>query len=730
MSQGWFELKVVAKSEEAQGIFRFELASPDGRDLPEFEAGSHLEVSIENMIRHYSLASSPLDRGRYVLGIQREQNGRGGSLTFCDTFDVGKVIQVRGPHNLFKLVPDGRSYLLLAGGIGITPIMSMAEALWAEGKEFRFHYSVRTKERMAFYEALMRSPFADKVVFHFDDGAPEQRLNLSDLLSNPETGAQFYFCGPPAMIDAAVAEARAKGWAQDQIHYERFSAAPVAGENMVFQIVIKSTGQKIIVPPEKTAVQVLAEAGYHIPVSCEQGVCGTCVTKVVEGIPEHRDSFLLDDEKSSNSLFMPCCSRARSDVLVLDLSESVGRVGGSNLSDVAVLKQTDTGVGGKITLDALLADPYPIYGQLREHEPVAWVPAANRFLVTRFRDVTQIERQPDIFSSVEHHSMMHRAIGETMLRLDGADHKRFRSALEPALRQATVRARWTEAFGKEVDKLIDRLYERGEADLFHDFAGPLAAECLGLLLGFRGLKESDMRLWSQAIIDGCGNYGDDQAIWTRCNAASSQIDTLIDELVPYFEKNPDDSILSTLINSDAKFTRQEIKSNLMVIIGGGVNEPRDATSVATYALLADPAQRTLVEADPSKWISVFEESVRWVSPVGMYPRVTTRRVEIGGSVLEEGSRVGVVIGSANRDESVFERPDVFDIRRPQKSNLAFGGGAHFCLGAWAARVQVAELALPALFKRLPKLRLSAKEQVRWGGWVFRGPLNLPVEWDV
>ena len=388
------------------------------------------------------------------------------------------------------------------------------------------------------------------------------------------------------------------------------------------------------------------------------------------------------------------------------------------------------GIGSTITLDAMWADPYPIYKELREKEPVSWVPAANRFLVTRFRDITQIERQPDIFSSVEHNSMMHRAIGRTMLRLDGAEHKRIRATLEPSLRQAAVRERWTSVFKKIVDDLIDQLVERGEMDLFHDFAGPCASACLAALLGFRGLNEADMRVWSQAIIDGCGNYGDDPKIWERCTTASKQIDALMEELVPYFKKNPDDSILSNFVNSPENFTHEEIKSNLMVIIGGGVNEPRDAVAVGAFGLLTDSEQRALVESDSGKWMAVFEEAVRWVSPVGMYPRITTKRVELGGTVLEEGSRIGVVIASANRDETMFPNADVFDIRRPPKPNLAFGGGAHFCLGAWAARVQVAELALPALFKRLPQLRLSEKTPVRWGGWVFRGPLNLPVEWKV
>lgn len=388
-------------------------------------------------------------------------------------------------------------------------------------------------------------------------------------------------------------------------------------------------------------------------------------------------------------------------------------------------------IGSRITLAELYADPYPHYRALRQHEPVSWVPAAGRFFVTRYKDVLQIERQPEIFSSVERDSLMLRAIGQTMLRLDGVHHKRIRTAIEPSLRQTTIRSRWAAAYQQIVDDLIDSLSGQAEADLFQDFAGPCAAACLARLLGLHNSSESDLRRWSQAIIDGCGNYGNDAQIWARCEAASREIDAVLDEVLPFLRANPDDSIVSALLQSPEGFSREEIKANVMVIIGGGVNEPRDAIAVATYALLTQPEQRALVESDPSRWVSVFDEAVRWVAPVGMYPRQTTVRIELAGTTLEPGARIGVLIGSANRDETVFEKnPDVFDIGRPKRPHLAFGGGAHYCLGAWSARVQVADIALPTLFRRLPKLTLSQKTPVTWGGWVFRGPLNLPVEWQM
>jgi cytochrome P450 len=188
-------------------------------------------------------------------------------------------------------------------------------------------------------------------------------------------------------------------------------------------------------------------------------------------------------------------------------------------------------------------------------------------------------------------------------------------------------------------------------------------------------------------------------------------------------------MISALLESSEAFTVDEIRTNVMVTIGGGINEPRDALGSAIYALLTQPEQRALVGANDSSWMAVFDEALRWVSPVGMYPRQTTSRVELNGCVLEPGARIGVMVASANRDETVYERPDMFDIQRPRRPHLAFGGGPHYCLGAWAARAQVAQCALPTLFRRLKNLRLATDVPVTWQGWVFRGPVSLTVEWD-
>ncbi|WP_432828605.1 cytochrome P450 [Dactylosporangium sp. CA-092794] len=384
----------------------------------------------------------------------------------------------------------------------------------------------------------------------------------------------------------------------------------------------------------------------------------------------------------------------------------------------------------EILLSDLYNDPYPIYRRLRAQAPVAWVPAANRYLVTRYDDIVHLERNPEIFSANEHGSLMTRIMGHTLLRKDGDAHRRERAAAEAPMRPRTVKHHWLPLFQRNADDLIDEFAGDGTADLFQQFAGPLAARNLALVLGLRDALDTDMQRWSQAMMDGGGNYADDPVVWQRADTAAAEIDDAVYAAVRHARRQPDESVISAMVHAPDPLTIDEIRANVKVFVGGGLNEPRDSICVATWAVLTHPTIRAEVEADPARWRAVFEEAIRWVAPIGMYPREVTRTVELGGVTLEPGSRIGVCLGSANRDETVFERPDEFDINRANKAHIAFGGGPHFCLGTWVARAQVAQVALPTLFRRLPGLRLSDTEEVRLGGWVFRGLLNLPVSWTV
>ena len=313
-------VKVLKKTAEAEGIASFELAREDGAPLPAFGAGSHIDVQVPGgLTRQYSLCNDAAEQHRYRIAVLRDPASRGGSVAMHDAVHEGDVIHISEPRNHFPLQHASRS-LLFAGGIGVTPLLCMAQRLTAIGADFVLHYCTRSVERTAFRAEIAASAFADRVRFHFDAGPPEQKLNLQDALRTPDPGTRLYVCGPPGFIDHVVNGAKAMGWGADQIHLEYFGAAPQdSSGDTPFEVRIASSGKTYTVPPGRSVVQALMEHGIEILTSCEQGVCGTCITRVLDGEPDHRDLYFTDEEKAKNDQFTPCCSRARSRTLVLDL---------------------------------------------------------------------------------------------------------------------------------------------------------------------------------------------------------------------------------------------------------------------------------------------------------------------------------------------------------------------------------------------------------------------------
>lgn len=385
-------------------------------------------------------------------------------------------------------------------------------------------------------------------------------------------------------------------------------------------------------------------------------------------------------------------------------------------------------VDDDIQLADLWSDPYPIYQRLREHSPVHWIPGANRFLITRQEDVINSERNP-VFGNKQEPTLVYRTMGEVIMRKEGAAHLRERVALEAPLKPRAIKEQWLPTFQNNARTLLDSFAERETADLFADFASELAARNMAAFLGLRGVGPAKLIEWCQAIIDGSGNYADDPDIWARCDCANAEIDEALEASMAVLREAPDHSVISSMMHADDPLTVAQIRGNVKVVIGGGLNEPRDALLVSTYGLLTHAAQKDAVFADPNLWRKVFEEAVRWVAPIGMFPRQVTEEVEVAGVILQPGDQVGLVVASANRDAAVYENPDEFDIHRRVAHHVAFGAGPHFCAGAWVARASIGQGALPQLFGRLRNLRLDESVPVRWGGWVFRGPLNMPVRWD-
>lgn len=313
-------VRVASRSVAAHDVVRLELETLDGAPLPPFTAGSHIDVILANgLTRQYSLSSPPGHVDRYRIAVLREPGSRGGSRFVHDALLEGMTLNISPPRNLFHLHEEAQTYVLLAGGIGVTPLLAMAYRLTALGKDFVLHYCARAPSRAAFLDELKTAPFADQVRLHFDDD-PETRLDLDQALCDPTPHGRLYVCGPNGFMDFVVQGAGARGWSPEHIHQEHFAGAAILeGQDRAFDLVITSTGQTLTVGPDQTAAQALEAAGIFVPLSCEQGVCGTCLTGVLTGQPDHRDLFQTEEEKASNLMFTPCCSRAKTPTLTLDL---------------------------------------------------------------------------------------------------------------------------------------------------------------------------------------------------------------------------------------------------------------------------------------------------------------------------------------------------------------------------------------------------------------------------
>lgn len=384
-----------------------------------------------------------------------------------------------------------------------------------------------------------------------------------------------------------------------------------------------------------------------------------------------------------------------------------------------------------VTIPELYRDPFPAFERLRQEGGVHWVPAIGRYLITSYDAVHDTELDQETFSANEQGSLMIRAMGHSMLRKDDPDHRVERQAWQPVLRPSIVKKTWAPIFQRNAQRYLEELKAKGHgADLVWDFAAPYAAENLRAVTGLHNVTQHDLQRWSQTMIDATGNYADDPVVWAKGEASYNEVDEALDEMLAWHKQNPDDSLLSALVRlPDYQMPVESIRANLKMTIGGGLNEPRDAIGVASWALMQNPEQLDTVQRDPSAWDAVFDEAIRWVAPIGMYSRQTTRDVVLQGTFLPAGAKLGISLLSANRDTNYWQQPERFDLTRTgEGAHLAFGKGVHVCLGAWVAREQFAA-ALPKLFTELPRLGLIEDQPAEAGGWVFRGMDLLPVQWN-
>lgn len=317
MEPDFIKLLVAQKQTLAGGIYLLELRHPDGNDLPAFTAGAHLTVEVPSGVRrNYSLCSNPADRNFYQIAVKRDAGGRGGSISMTDDVQAGDQLSVSVPRNNFELQPRATRFLFVAGGIGITPVLSMMRHIKTQGNDnFKLIYCTRDADSTAFMDVLTSPEFAPHVQIHHDHGDLNQAFDFWPFFESP-SNAHVYCCGPRGLMEAVTD--MSGHWPPSAIHFESFGVdTSTNAANTAFSVRLHKSGEVIAVSPEQSILEALRACGHHVTSSCESGTCGSCRTSLLGGEVEHRDMVLSDDEKASN--IMVCVSRAKSAEIVLDL---------------------------------------------------------------------------------------------------------------------------------------------------------------------------------------------------------------------------------------------------------------------------------------------------------------------------------------------------------------------------------------------------------------------------
>ena len=380
-----------------------------------------------------------------------------------------------------------------------------------------------------------------------------------------------------------------------------------------------------------------------------------------------------------------------------------------------------------ITIDALTRDPYPIYRRLRSTNPVVNVASLDRIFLTRATDIRAVKDNPSLFSSDGTKTPMERAFqAHTLMRKDGADHQRDRRAMAPAFSARTLRDHWHGIYARIARDYVNRL-PRGEVvDLFQTLAAPFAARCLTHLLGIKSATDAQMMHWSQALIEGAGNFAQAPEPFAATDAAHDIMNALFARESDRHLVEQGPSALSAMVNADDPIALSQIRANLKIAIGGGINEPRDALCTILFGILSNPDHIAAIHKD-SKWFAeAFDEGIRWVAPIQTSSRRATQDTEIRGQHIARDQIVMTIQASAGHDEEIHKNPETFDLFRADKSHQSFANGPHFCQGAHVARMMLAQIMLPLLFERFPRMSLVDPGSVVWYGFAFRGPLSLLV----
>lgn len=312
-------VRIARRHAATPDIIVLDLSDAQGATLPVFEAGAHIDLHLPGgLIRQYSLCNDPADTSAYRVGILRDPASRGGSIAAHEHLQEGMELDISAPRNLFPLDGGTGKAWLFGGGIGITPMLAMAHALQRAGRDFELHYCGRHAARSAFLDEIATAPFASCVQTHFSEGDPARRADIAAILACASPDDHVYTCGPAGFMERVMQAATARGLPAEHIHHEFFQVEVETGGDS-FEVVAAASGKQVTVAADETIAEALGRIGIRIQMSCEQGVCGTCMCGVIEGTPDHRDSYQTDEEKADNDQVLVCCSRSLTPRLVLDI---------------------------------------------------------------------------------------------------------------------------------------------------------------------------------------------------------------------------------------------------------------------------------------------------------------------------------------------------------------------------------------------------------------------------
>ena len=317
----WLDARVARVAEVGKGIRSYELIPRDNQAWPRFTAGSHIDVRVENdAVRQYSLCNSPSEKNRYVIAVKHEAQGQGGSAFIHARVTQGDTLRIGTPRNNFPVREHGSDFLLIAGGIGITPLLSMAHQLAESGRRFKLHVCARDRSAVAFHDELTDLPFSENLETHIDGGESGQRFDAAEAIGRYVPGRVMYLCGPTGFMAATMQTAQTLGWPADTMFSETFVPPSAAsGSNLAFEVELARSGTVLQVGANESLLDVLNDNDCAVICSCTQGICGSCMTPVLGGLPEHRDAIMTDAELAQNNQMTVCVSREKTSRLVLDL---------------------------------------------------------------------------------------------------------------------------------------------------------------------------------------------------------------------------------------------------------------------------------------------------------------------------------------------------------------------------------------------------------------------------